>query len=221
MKKNLLVFQVRTINVSELSYFVPKDTLPVNLGGRQVPCHKVWLQFCYLSATNQQPDPGSYFTACSSRSGLRQLSLTHSSSADTDTFLSDFDSESSKDTVSEKHINEDREKEKEDTDEMSEKEDGKQVQGVVNRKRKTSESRKHGSNSSGVNEFVTDEMPRKRRPLSSGSNILDDSIHMPDSTGVTIQELLAKVNTLKRRGLFAEYATIKMEPPAGTFTISK
>lgn len=207
--------------------YIPKETLPVQLGGTQEPCHKVWLQFCYQCATNQQPDPATYFISCS---GAGRRSVSRSISTDTDNHISDFDSESSKDTVNEKHTNEDREKEKEDQDNISEKEDVNSLsvnakerdeQRLVNRKQRNSESRKRSSDLSAVNEFVANDTPTKKRPLSSGSNILDDSIHMPDDAGSTVQELLSKVNTFKRKGLFSEYASIKMEPPTGTFNVSK
>ncbi|XP_059165119.1 tyrosine-protein phosphatase non-receptor type 9-like [Physella acuta] len=229
--KEKLRDRVYTVNISELSIYVPKETLPIQLGGSQAPSHKIWLQMCYLCATNQQPDPSTYFTPCPSSVTATRRSISRSISTDIDNHTSDFDSESSKDTVNEKHTNEDREKEKEDSDEMDEKdsEDGlpslvnsnKDAHGSTNRKRKTSDSRKASSDVSDASESATDGMPCKKRPPSSGSNILDDSIHMPDSNGTTVQGLLTKINTLKRKGLFAEYASIKMEAPSGTFNTSK
>ncbi|XP_005094848.1 tyrosine-protein phosphatase non-receptor type 9 isoform X2 [Aplysia californica] len=231
--KEKLRDRVYTVSVSELITYVPKDTLPIQLGGTQVPCHQVWLQLCFQCATNQQPDPCIYFISRLSGPGANRGSISRSISTDTDNHISDFDSESSKDTVNEKHTNEDREKEKEDDmEEESGKPDSTTVvskeregQKVGNRKRKTSESRKHSSDLSTVNEAppetLSEEMPRKKRPPSSGSNILDDSIHMPDTNGMTVQELLNKVNSLKRKGLVGEYGSIKMEAPTGTFTTSK
>ncbi|CAL1535587.1 unnamed protein product [Lymnaea stagnalis] len=225
--KEKLRDRVYTVNVSELTAYVPKETLPIQLGGNQEPCHRVWLQMCYLCATNQQPELSEYFTACDSSSCAARRSMSRSISTDIDNHISDFDSESSKDTVNEKHTNEDREKEKEDSDDMDQKDGETGDRSVIskdnsaNRKRKTSESRKRSSDLSALSESATDGMPCKKRPPSSGSNILDDSIHMPDSTGTTVQELLSKVNTLKRKGLFAEYASIKMEAPTGTFNTSK
>ncbi|CAG5136093.1 unnamed protein product [Candidula unifasciata] len=223
--KEKLRDRVYTVSISELCSYIPKETLPVQLGGAQEPCHKVWLQFCYQCATNQQPDPAAYFISCS---GAGRRSISRSISTDTDNHISDFDSESSKDTVNEKHTNEDREKEKEDQDSVLEKEDntlsvnGKEREdGLVSSKRKTSESHKLSSDLSAVNELVANDMPRKKRPLSSGSNILDDSIHMPDDSGTTVEELISKVNAFKRKGLFSEYASIKMEQPTGTFNVSK
>ncbi|GFR91429.1 tyrosine-protein phosphatase non-receptor type [Elysia marginata] len=215
--KEKLRDRVYTVNVGELVSFIPKETLPIQLGGTQTPCHQVWLQVCYQCATNQQPDLGAYFAACPTAPDGSHISVSREGSTEADNHISDFDSESSKDTVNEKHTHEDKEKEKEEAEEMDEK----IKDHVSSRKRKTSDSRKSTQDESTVNEVPGEDMPRKKRPLSSGSNILDDSIHMPDSNGVNIQELLNKVNTLKRRGLFQEYGSIKMEAPSGTFNTSK
>ncbi|GFO14717.1 tyrosine-protein phosphatase non-receptor type 9 [Plakobranchus ocellatus] len=224
--KEKLRDRVYTISVSELKSFIPKDTLPVQLGGTQPSSHQMWLEVCYQCATNQQPDVGTYFAACPLAADGSRRSMSRSASTDLDNHLSDFDSESSKDTVNEKHTHEDKEKEREEAVEMEEKiEDAvfkeKDGSGGMSRKRKTSDSRKSGSDLSSGNETSGEEMPRKKRPLSSGSNILDDSIHMPDKNGTNIQELLNKVNSLKRKGLFQEYGSIKMEAPTGTFHTCK
>ena len=153
--------------------------------------------------------------------------MSRSGSTDIDNHISDFDSESSKDTVNEKHTHEDKEKGKEDLSDMDEKlkenmgQNEKDNVSSASRKRKTSDSRMDRPDHSTVDEAPVDDMPRKKRPLSSGSNILDDSIHMPDANGTNIQELLTKVNSLKRKGLFQEYGSIKMEAPSGTFNTSK
>lgn len=157
-------------------------------------------------------------------------SVSHSMSSDTDLHISDLDSESSKDTVNEKHNHEDREKEKDEDDYLfsgKDKEDGY----IGAKKRKTSstarhnlESRKRLSESSTHDDSPDGQirdLPRKKRPLSSGSNILDDSIHMPDKGGLNITQLIEHVQTVKKKGLLKEYAHIKMEKLAGTFNQSK
>ena len=67
--------------------------------------------------------------------------------------------------------------------------------------------------------------PRKKRPSSSTSSVLndtvEDSIHMPEEDGMDLDQLVEYTRHMKRRGLMEEYASIKMEPPAGTFTVSK
>jgi hypothetical protein len=52
----------------------------------------------------------------------------------------------------------------------------------------------------------------KKRPVSAGSNnIIEDSIHMNEVTGMTVEQLVTHLKKTKRRGLYNEYAHIKME----------
>lgn len=173
---------------------------------------------------SQNPDLSTYFhPAC-----LRQPSISRSVSNDPDARFSDFESESSRDTVNEKHTTEDREKEKEDeeAEEERQKRKDEDLDGVRTRKRKTSQVKSEGVCSDleqmGEDGALDEELPRKKRPPSSGSNILDDSLHMSDTgDGVDVSTLFTQVNTLKRRGLFSQYGSIKMEAPAGTFHNAK
>ena len=72
------------------------------------------------------------------------------------------------------------------------------------------------------NEHGEEETPRKKRPLSGVSNnIYEDSIHMPDDGGLALDQLVVMVKAAKRKGLYQEYAEIKMEQPPGTFTASR
>ena len=48
----------------------------------------------------------------------------------------------------------------------------------------------------------------------------DDSLHMDDGRGITLQELLQQLQTKARRGLYDDYWEIKSRPPAGTFNHS-
>ncbi|KAK7495954.1 hypothetical protein BaRGS_00012655 [Batillaria attramentaria] len=229
--KEKLRDRVYTVNLQELTNYVPKEFLPKTLGGNQAPVHAAWLQLCRQVALRMQPDMDSFFVPPRrmSTSGRGSCSsATHSISSDTDPHISDLDSESSKDTIHEKHNHEDREKEKEDGDDTlrSGKDDGTYI-GAKRRKsssaRRNSESRKRSSELASIegSGVQSEDRPRKKRPLSSGSNILDDSIHMPESGGLTISQLIEHVQTVKKKGLFAEYAHIKMEAPAGTFNHSR
>jgi hypothetical protein len=56
---------------------------------------------------------------------------------------------------------------------------------------------------------------KKRQPSDEGS------IHGPDTTGLTIQELVQYCRIKGQRGLMKEYKEIKDEAPVGTFEISK
>ena len=48
----------------------------------------------------------------------------------------------------------------------------------------------------------------------------DDSLHMDDGRGITLQELLQQLQDKGRRGLYDDYWEIKSRPPAGTFNQS-
>jgi hypothetical protein len=49
--------------------------------------------------------------------------------------------------------------------------------------------------------------PPKKRPVSAGSNnIIEDSIHMNEVTGMTVEQLVTHLKKTKRRGLYNEYA---------------
>ena len=222
--KEKLRDRVYTVSVSELVTYVPRSSLPLNLAGTSPPCHGVWLDFCDKCATQQHPDPATYFTPQPIESSTatqpthqNKTSPSRSPSSELDT-----DTDASSHTVNEKQ---DREKKEKEEAEMADKE---KRDKDTNKGPKISPStRKRGSASISsadecvASQTVTDEMPRKKRPPSSGSNILDDSIHMPDTAGLNVQQLLSRVNSLKRKGLVGEYGSIKMEQPTGTFVTSK
>lgn len=48
----------------------------------------------------------------------------------------------------------------------------------------------------------------------------DDSLHMDDGRGLSIQSFLEQLETKGRRGLYDDYWEIKARPPAGTFSHS-
>ncbi|XP_041362053.1 tyrosine-protein phosphatase non-receptor type 9-like [Gigantopelta aegis] len=230
--------RVFTVNLAQLAQYLPPDTLPRNLGGIVEANHKGWIQLCHKVATNQTTDMDSYFISRKrSHSSVDDCDsvTTRSVSSDADIHFSDMDSETSKETVNEKQNSEDREKEREDEEGDGEKEVAIEKDSHMifepEKKRRMSdtgrnlESRKRTSESSenvnGELSFPDGDLPRKKRPHSSGSNILDDSIHMPDQSGMDLQTLVDHVKSLKRKGMYSEYASIKMEAPCGTFHVSK
>jgi hypothetical protein len=217
---------VFTVNLGELRQYVPKDLLPKGLGGNQSAVHGAWLQLCKQVASGMQPDMDSYFVVPKTPPGNMSRGSVSTTYSSDDPHISDLDSESSKDTVHEKHNHEDREKEKDHHKGGKGEEDLKKRKSGSTSGRRNSESRKRTSELAAFDESPgesspTDDLPRKKRPLSSGSNILDDSIHMPESTGLTIEQLIDHVQTVKKKGLLNEYAHIRMEPQAGTFNHSR
>lgn len=47
------------------------------------------------------------------------------------------------------------------------------------------------------------------------------SIHVAESGGMTVQELVQHIKRKKKKGIYQEYEEIRKEPPAGTFDYSK
>lgn len=233
--KEKLRDRVYTINLSQLTQHIPQDALPEQLGGKFITNHKAWLQLCSRVALKEDPDMNTYFVSCKRPStGDEQGSSCRSMSSDLSENMlhSDIDSEESKETVNEKQNNEDLEKEdsSDEKEVIVEKDDSlnlvplkRRIDSVGNKdsvKRAAQET-----NSENNIDVDSVDAPRKKRPTSSTSsmsnNAVEDSLHMPEEDGMDLDQLVEYTRSMRRRGLMEEYASIKMEPPAGTFTVSK
>lgn len=221
--------------MSQLTQHIPQDALPEQLGGKFITNHKAWLQLCSRVALKEDPDMNTYFVSCKRPStGDEQGSSCRSMSSDLSENMlhSDIDSEESKETVNEKQNNEDLEKEdsSDEKEVIVEKDDSlnlvplkRRIDSVGNKdsvKRAAQET-----NSENNIDVDSVDAPRKKRPTSSTSsmsnNAVEDSLHMPEEDGMDLDQLVEYTRSMRRRGLMEEYASIKMEPPAGTFTVSK
>lgn len=232
MTFSMFCFQVYTINLSQLIQHIPQETLPQQLGGQGITNHRAWLQLCSRVALREEPDMNTYFVSCKRPEEGQDSSCRSMSSDTSDNLLhSDIDSEESKETVNEKQNNEDLEKEdsSDEKEVIVEKEDS---SNLVPSKRRldsvgNSDSVKRAAQETNGENSIEDSIdgPRKKRPSSSTSSMLndmvEDSIHMPEEDGMDLDQLVEYTRHMKRRGLMEEYASIKMEPPAGTFTVSK
>jgi len=74
----------------------------------------------------------------------------------------------------------------------------------------------HNSSPGGVIHLLS---PPPKRRLSSNSAV--ESIHEPDSGGITISELVDYIRDKGQHGLAKDYALLKEEEPSGTFEASK
>ncbi|XP_062591032.1 tyrosine-protein phosphatase non-receptor type 9-like isoform X2 [Saccostrea cucullata] len=228
--------RVYTINLSQLTQHIPQEALPRQLGGMSTSQHKTWLKLCSQLALKEEPDMNSYFVSfkrntvedgqdCSYRSVSSDMS-------DHNLHHSDIDSEESKETVNEKQNNEDLEKEdSSDEKEVNEEKDD-WLNSAPSKRRLDSVSendsvkRAAQENNAEIEfEEKSIDSPSKKRPSSSTSSMsnstAEDSIHMPEEDGMDLDQLVEYTRTMRRHGLMEEYASIKMEPPAGTFTLSK
>lgn len=214
--------RVFTVNLTELPIHIPRDSIPKQLGGHLVPNHTGWLRICFQVATNQNPDMSSYFISRLPQQGTESKEVIQSG-ASTDTehqiFISDLDSEESKETVCEKYNNEDKEKEAEDRakkekEVIVEKETSEKVQQTDFR---SSDTRKRSSDCDKNQSEINDpNLPCKRKP-----QIYEESLHMPTDNGMGIEALAERVRTLRKKGLQQEYLSIRSESPTGNFHVSR
>lgn len=194
--------------------------------------HRHWLHVCAQIHQSHSDVIDSYFVS-------RKRSVSNSSSENSDlVHFNDtgLESEDSKETVSEKQSNEEGEKDDLiDTNGIEkevnvEKEDGRSK---AKRRRDTDNAQNSNPGSKGsrdINESrpmdtnmagIPPPNPCKKRPISQGSNVFEDSIHMAEDGGMTISELVTHVKERGKKGLYEEYAEIRREHPVGTFLTSK
>lgn len=219
-----IIFQVYTVNQGQLFEHIPSDSLPQKFGGNLCIDHRHWLQVC--AAIHQSSNPEVIETYFVSRKRYGSASRSSSSNSGFVHIDAALDSEDSKDTVSEKQSNE--EGEKDDMIETNglekevnfEKEDGRSTkrrrEGAQNSNKKISHDSKE-SNHMETNSEDFPPQPCKKRPISE----LVESIHMPEEGGMTVSDLVKYVKTKGKKGLRDEYAVIRKEAPAGTFTVCK
>lgn len=220
--------RVYTVSQAQLVEHIPRDSLPQRFGGSNLINHKTWLQVCSLVSTNQIEALNTYFTSCqrSSQSNSR-------SASDSDyVIVNDMDSEGSKETIPEKQSNEEGEKGEIIEENGQEKE--------VNVEKEGKHKRKHESDPKLATLASEEELcrpwametndseapppapnPCKKRPLDHGSNVYEDSLHRNEAGGMSIQDFVKHVKSMKRKGMYEEYARIKHEPPMGTFTATR
>ncbi|XP_002740569.2 tyrosine-protein phosphatase non-receptor type 9-like [Saccoglossus kowalevskii] len=60
-------------------------------------------------------------------------------------------------------------------------------------------------------------VPRKLKPGVPS----DEPIHKPESGGMTVDMLINHLQSVKKSGIYKEYAKIRLEPPTGTFQASR
>ena len=138
-------------------------------------------------------------------------------------FSSDPESSlSSRGTINEKHNHEYREKEvvvssPTDTANMDTSDDDAPPSPAKN----GSLSRKRNLQGSAVVAVISDAPPPLPRKKCNVIIAGHEPVHMPDQTGFTIDELVKYCRIKGRRGLYKEYAQIKLEAPTGTFDASK
>ena len=205
----------------QLVQHIAADSLPQHLGGLLAVDHKEWLRHCLRTMANQVDGAErncveAFFAAANSAPNSP-------SSGESDNFdnLTDMESEDSRETVPEKHNNEDREKEVE-----FEKEDGmptKRIQSElpdnVPPNKRSPESPAHTPDGSATP--PRDEEPCAHPDAKHLKQMYEDSIHVPEPSAMTMEDFVKYCKQKRKKRLHSDYMTIKMEAPSGTFLEAK
>ncbi|XP_074650156.1 tyrosine-protein phosphatase non-receptor type 9-like [Tubulanus polymorphus] len=201
--------RVYTVSLNQLPVHIPKESLPVSLGGVLTSNHSEWARRCIQTMANQLE------TCTIPTDNNTQLATAASPGVETNPIISDMESEDSHETLPEKHNNEDREKEVE-----FEKDDVSKIKRAGNDQISSSTGNslpcKRGSETAAAQcaDQSKGTLPRKKhRPPSSA---FEDSIHVADG-GLTIQEFVNYCRSKRKVGFRVDYMGIKSEQPTGTF----
>ena len=210
------------------------SSLPKSFGGKVEVNHKDWIRKCLQVVWEKSSDMDNeimaYMEDCDNISTPDTGSgLTTPTMDDGSVLSSDLESESSHGTIQEKYSREYKEKELGLSLETSD-------DAVMTSSPNSPSSLNHlvvvGSNiplkrSSEPSQMqaqggdVNPPLPRKKRPNTATTAPTEESIHMPESGGYTVEELLQYCKIKQKKGLCREYTLIRTEPPAGTFEQAK
>ena len=183
---------------------------------------------CAAVTANQKTALDAFFTSCQRRSQSNSRSASDSDYV----IVNDLDSEGSKETIPEKQSNEEGEKGEVIEENGQEKEVNVEKEGKHKRKHESEPkipavgaeeelSRPWAMETNENEASLPTPNPCKKRPLSQCSNVYEDSLHRNEEGGMSIEDFVKHVRSMKRKGMYEEYARLKHEPPMGTFTSSK
>ena len=229
-----------TVDLSQLCHHIPSNVLPQYLGGKAEFSHRAWLEACLQLnwGSGTENEITAYLEGTDNFRLANDTSMSSISSCDDDfggvggaTFSSDPESSlSSRSTINEKHNHEYREKEvilplpsgtNMDTSDDDQSSSASAHSPAKNGTPQLSRKRNLQGSAVAASELIGDApppLPRKKCNLVVSTH---EPIHVPDENGLTIDELVKYCKIKGRRGLYKEYAYIKLEPPTGTFEASK
>ncbi|KFB43636.1 AGAP001109-PA-like protein [Anopheles sinensis] len=208
--------RVFTVSIPQLSLHVPRDSLPVRLGGTLEVDHSSWLLHCYKSMTNREEEiiaaPGQQQAQPSGANGSSPvmgsagIAAITAGTATLNTTASElagveFVGANNQPTV-EDHIN------VEDISDLA-------AAGLSQHHRVNHVGNHHHTNS-------TNEMWTENPPSSASSGFSDDdSLAGAEGDPKTIEQIVQMVRERGKLGLTQEYAEIKARAPDGTFSNAK
>ncbi|XP_013403670.1 tyrosine-protein phosphatase non-receptor type 9 isoform X1 [Lingula anatina] len=226
--------RVFTVNSPQLTDHIPVESLPKQLGGTLDVDHQAWLKHCLKHGAMKVDDKmfESFLKAARNDSNIVVANSVKGTSDNSPVspVSEDLDSQGSKETVSEKHNHEEREKEVEEEKPGNEASRDMNGQAEVYTLSNSDESSEVGSppckravesspDLSPVSGQLQPQLPRKKRPADADFD--DGSIHTSQNQGMSIEEFAKMVKAKGKQGLYKEYAFLKAEAPKGTFNDSK
>lgn len=214
--------RVYTVSVPQLSLHIPRDSLPIHLGGTLRIDHSTWLLYCSKSMTNREEDEL-----------LSQQEVVGSSGGgdDDDAIVSEIDQLNNGDTNTTpttivSAANGSNELDSETTINGSNDEAATATQNGTNITSSATEIDVVGAGQEETNGIITEihwneNLPSSASPSSGFSD--DDSLTGANESGdpKTIEQIVDMVRSLGRKGLLKEYAEIRARQPDGTFDHAK
>lgn len=186
--------RVFTISVPQLSLHIPRNSLPIHLGGTLRIDHSTWLQHCSKSMTNREEDELLSQTVIADQQSNEHQSptITTISKADDDSGLTLNGTEGSSET-----------------------------QNGTNTLTAATEITAPESNGIITDLHWSENPPSSASPSSGFSD--DDSLTGANDVGdaKTIEQIVDMVKQMGKKGLIKEYAEIRSRQPDGTFEHAK
>ncbi|XP_077989434.1 tyrosine-protein phosphatase non-receptor type 9-like isoform X2 [Glandiceps talaboti] len=195
-------------NLIQLPDSIPKDSLPRQLNGPVIINHKDWLASCYNTYKNKESQEMEDL-----RADNRALIANERAALAAARVVTAYSDESPPETRHNSLVGyEKNQKERRNIAKRGE-EGGLLAEAASAYNPSTRELDPESSPSE-----PPPPIPRKIRP---GTISQEDSIHQPEQSGMTVDQLVDHLNSIKKSGIYKEYARIRLEPPAGTFHTSK
>lgn len=212
--------RVFTVSIPQLMLHVPKESLPIRLGGTLDIDHSSWLLHCYKSMTNREDDICLNTTTTSNNSTTTTTNtcINNASSTIPTTILEltstpppplnlnnvTTTNNHNNDNINNSHNNDTLNNQNGDF--------------VVNEKT----NNLHNHNNGSSNTPALSELWSENPPSSASSGFSDDdSLAGAEGDPKAIEQIVEMVNKLGRDGLIQEYADIRARAPEGSFTNAK
>lgn len=187
--------RVFTISVPQLSLHIPRDSLPIHLGGTLRIDHSTWLSHCNKSMTNREEDELlSSVVADHQLAGQQSPTIT--------TLSKTIDEDSGRNT-------------------LNSSEGCSEAQNGTNTITPATEIAAPESNGIITDLHWSENPPSSASPSSGFSD--DDSLTGANDVGdaKTIEQIVEMVKQMGKKGLIKEYAEIRSRQPDGTFENAK